>query len=274
MRRIEITDEELNSLTSAIMARHGIDFTCYEPKSLKRRVTRALSVFKLNCIHDLWLKILHERDFVHSFVNELSVGLTEMFRDPFFWQKLGTLLPALIHEKGKIDVWHAGCSSGEEVYTLSILLREQGFEGKASALATDINTNALNQAKKGKYHQLKFKDYNYNYLKYKSNGTGLSQYYTDDGRYGIMHKELVKHVIFDKSNLITDHVDQTFDIIFCRNVMIYFDIDAKKMVLEKLYNNLRPGGLLVIGFFDALIPIIDKARFQIFDLNNKIFKKV
>ena len=89
-----------------------------------------------------------------------------------------------------------------------------------------------------------------------------------------MHKELVKHVIFDKSNLITDHVDQTFDIIFCRNVMIYFDIDAKKMVLEKLYNNLRPGGLLVIGFFDALIPIIDKARFQIFDLNNKIFKKV
>lgn len=274
MHRIEITDEELNSLTSAIMTRHGIDFTCYEPKSLKRRVTRALSVFKLNSIHDLWLKILHERDFVHLFVNELSVGLTEMFRDPFFWQKLATLLPALIHEKGKIHVWHAGCSSGEEVYTFSILLRELGLEGKVCALATDINTDALQQAKKGKYHQLKFKDYHYNYLKHKSNGTGLSQYYSNDGRYGVMDPKLIKHVSFEKSNLITDTVHKKFDIIFCRNVMIYFDIGAKKLVLEKLYNNLNPDGLLIIGFFDALIPIIDKAKFELFDLSNKIFKKV
>ncbi|MBL6447105.1 protein-glutamate O-methyltransferase CheR [Fulvivirga sp. 29W222] len=273
MHRIEITDEELNSLTSAIMTRHGIDFTCYEPKSLKRRVSRALSIFKLNSVHDLWLKILNERDFVNPFINELSVGLTEMFRDPFFWQKLATLLPALIHEKGNINVWHAGCSSGEEVYTLSIILRELGLEGKVDALATDINTNAIQQAKKGKYHQMKFKDYNYNYLQYHNNGSGLSQYYSNDGLYRTMQQELVKHVIFEKNNLITDTIQQKFDIIFCRNVMIYFDIEAKKMVLEKLHNNLNPGGLLIIGFFDALIPIIDKARFQIFDLNNKIFKK-
>lgn len=269
-----ITDEELNSLTSAMITRHGIDFTSYEPKSLKRRIHRALTVFKIHSVHELWMKILREKDFVHLFVNELSVGLTAMFRDPQLWKRLGAIIPELIEKSEKLDVWHAGCSTGEEVYSFNIVLTELGLHGRVSSLATDINTGALDQAKQGQYHSLKLKEYNENYFKYTDGKDYLSRYYLNGSKVASMNKDLIKNVKFEKSNLITDKISQQFDIIFCRNVMIYFDSDAKKLVLEKFYKNLRPGGLLIIGFFDALIPIIDKQRFTPYDLKNKIFKRV
>ena len=271
---IEISKEELNSLTAAIMQRHGIDFTCYEPKSLKRRVVRALSVFDLGSIHELWVKILRDRDFVGQFVNEMSVGLTSMFRDPGFWIKLREILPGLISEKGSLQVWHAGCSTGEEVFTLNIVLRHLGLEGKVRSYATDMNTSALEQAKTGIYHVLKLDEYEHKYHKFTNNGSTLSRYYKRDGKYGHMDLSLVRFVKFEMSNLITDTNRNKYDIIFCRNVMIYFDAGAKKLVLEKFYNNLKPGGLLVIGFFDALAPIVDKTKFEFYDLDNKIFRKI
>lgn len=270
---ISISNEELDSLTAAIMKRHGIDFTGYEPKSLKRRVTRALSVFKLNSIHELWVKILRENDFIHPFINELSVGLTSMFRDPKFWVSLKKSLPILINEKRRLKVWHAGCSTGEEVYTLNILIRELGLEGKVSSYASDMNTDALEQAQKGAYHVLKLADYEDQYRKYNGKGS-LSNYYKKEEKSGFMDLSLIRHVQFEMNNLITDDSNNKFDIIFCRNVMIYFDAGAKRLVLDKFYNSLKPGGLLIIGFFDALVPIIDKTRFEFFDLDQKIFKRI
>ena len=269
---VEITNEELSSLTAAIMTRHGIDFTCYEPKSLKRRVARSLSVFKLNSIHELWTKILRDTDFVHPFVNELSVGLTSMFRDPTFWSRLTEFLPGFIKERGKMDVWHAGCSTGEEVYSFNILLRELGLQGRVKSFASDMNTDALEQAKTGSYHILKLAEYGHNYKKCRPQGS-LDQYYRKEGKHGIMDLTLTRHVDFKQNNLITDINRNKYDIIFCRNVMIYFDAGAKKLVLDKFYNALKPGGLLIIGFFDALVPVIDKDRFAFFDLNNKIFMR-
>ena len=270
---IEITDAELDSLTAAIMKRHGIDFTCYEPKSLKRRVVRALSVFDLSSIHELWVKILRDKDFVTLFVNEMSVGLTSMFRDPNFWIRLKAILPAMITEKGGLEVWHAGCSTGEEVYTLNIILRQLRLEGKVKSYATDMNTSTLEHARKGVYHVLKLDEYEHKYQKFRKNGSLLSKYYKRNGKHGHMDPGLISHVKFEMSNLITDTNRNKYDIIFCRNVMIYFDGGAKKLVLDKFYNNLNPGGLLIIGFFDALAPIIDKTKFEFFDLDNKIFRK-
>lgn len=271
--RIEITNEELSSLTAAIMTRHGIDFTCYEPKSLKRRIVRALSVFKLNSIHELWTKILREVDFVHPFVNELSVGLTSMFRDPGFWQRMNDIVPTMVKERGSLDVWHAGCSSGEEVYSFNIMLRELGLERKVRSFASDMNTDALDQAKKGVYHLMKLAEYDHNYARYAGGGS-LDQYYKKEDKQGIMDPTLIRYVKFQPNNLITDTNRNKYDIIFCRNVMIYFDGGAKKLVLDKFYDCLKPGGLLIIGFFDALVPVIDKDRFAFFDLNNKIFMKI
>ncbi len=271
--RIDITEEEINSLTAAIMQRHGIDFTCYEPKSLKRRVLRSLSVFKLNSVHELWVKVLKEAGFVHLFVNELSVGLTSMFRDPPFWVSLKTILPAILEEKRRIKVWHAGCSTGEEVYTFNILLKELGLDNRVTSFASDMNSDALEQAQKGAYHVLKLADYEHNYKKYNDSGS-LSDYYSKEEKLGLMDKSLVRNVKFDLNNLITDKNNNKYDIIFCRNVMIYFDGEAKKLVLDKFYECLNPGGLLIIGFFDALVPIIDKTRFDFFDLKQKIFRRI
>ena len=270
---IEISNAELDALTSAIMKRHGIDFTCYEPRSLKRRVIRALSVFDLVSVHELWIKILRDQSFVGPFVNEMSVGLTAMFRDPGFWVKLGNMLPEIVKEKRRLDVWHAGCSTGEEVFTLNIILRQLGLEGSVKSYATDMNTSALEQAKKGVYHVLKLDEYEHKYQKYRQNGSSLTEFYQRNGKYGHMDLGLLRYVRFEISNLITDTIASQYDIIFCRNVMIYFDNGAKKMVLEKFYNNLKPGGFLIIGFFDALVPVIDKTRFEFYNLDNKIFRK-
>ncbi|MBL6447042.1 protein-glutamate O-methyltransferase CheR [Fulvivirga sp. 29W222] len=270
---IDISDEEINSLTAAIMQRHGVDFTCYEPKSLKRRIIRALSVFKLNSIHELWVKILKEKEFVSPFVNELSVGLTAMFRDPGFWIRLKDILPTLIGDKKSISIWHAGCSTGEEVFSLNILTREIGLEGRLRSLASDMNSDALKSAQEGKYHLLKLQDYDHNYLKYAGQGS-LEKYYEQQGKVGAMDLSLIRDVKFKVSNLITDQNHEKYDIIFCRNVMIYFDSGAKKLVLNKFYDCLNTGGLLIIGFFDALVPIIDKERFEFYDLNQRIFRRI
>jgi chemotaxis protein methyltransferase CheR len=133
-----ISDEELKSLTSAINQRHGIDFGCYETKSLKRRVTRAMGVFKLNSIHELWIKILKDREFIYPLMDEISVGLTAMFRDPVLWRRLRTLLGAEWKLKNELSIWHAGCSTGEEVYTMAIVVREAQFRGKLPKLLISV----------------------------------------------------------------------------------------------------------------------------------------
>ena len=141
-----ISDEELKSLTDAIQKRHGIDFTCYEPKSLTRRILRALHVFKMNSVHELWIRLLREHGFIYMFMDEISVGLTSMFRDPVLWRKLRAMLQDTYATKKNLSIWHAGCSSGEEVYTMGIVLRESKYSGIYSARATDISMQAMENA--------------------------------------------------------------------------------------------------------------------------------
>jgi chemotaxis protein methyltransferase CheR len=121
---ITITEEELKALTDAIHQRHGIDFGCYEPKSLTRRVIRALHIFNMSSAHDLWVRILKDRAFIYPFMDEISVGLTSMFRDPVLWRKLRNMLSHEYKSKSSLSLWHAGCSTGEEVYTMGIVLKE------------------------------------------------------------------------------------------------------------------------------------------------------
>ena len=206
-------------------------------------------------------------------MNEMSVGLTSMFRDPKFWVKLKDTLPEVIAEKRNMNVWHAGCSTGEEVYTFNIILRQLGLEGRIKSYATDMNTSALEQAQKGVFHILKLHEYEHQYQKFEKNGTSLENFYRKEGKYGHMDLGLISHVKFEMSNLITDTNQNKYDIIFCRNVMIYFDNGAKKMVLDKFYDNLNPKGFLIIGFFDALAHIIDKSKFEFYDMDHKIFRK-
>lgn len=271
---ITVSDEELNSLILAIRKRYDIDFTCYEPKSLKRRVVRCLSVFGFPTTHNLWIKMLREQSFIHDFMNEISVGLTAMFRDPIVWKELkDKVLPALAH-KSEIKIWHAGCSTGEEVYTLSIVLQEAGLLHKAKAFATDINLKAIETAKEGKYHKIKLAEYAKNYENYSRFGRLDKYSQRESENYGIMDPQLIQHVTFDFHNLITQRINQQFDIIFCRNVMIYFDATAKARLLDQFHQELLPSGFFIPGFYDTLHSLVDKTKFNFFSEEAKIYRKI
>jgi chemotaxis protein methyltransferase CheR len=271
----EITEEEMNSLTQSILTRYGIDFTCYEPKSLRRRIIRVLDRHHHESVHGLWVQFLRDANFIHVFMNEISVGMTSMFRDPVLWRNLRTRLQQDYALRDKISVWHAGCSTGEEVYSLGILLRETNLARKARAIATDFNKDAIQEAQQGIYHKIKMIENETNYRQFNPTGD-ISRYYTAvDGKHVQMDPALVSHVSFSYQNLITDPLPpQKFDFIFCRNVMIYFDTTAKYKLLEKFYTSLNPGGCLIIGFFDTMNHLIDERKFDLADEEAKIFRKV
>lgn len=269
---ITISDEELKSLTDAIHQRHGIDFSCYEPKSLKRRVVRALHVFKLNAVHELWVQILRDRTFIYPFMDEISVGLTSMFRDPVLWKKLRYLLTTDLQQKNELKIWHAGCSTGEEVYTMNIVLKEAKFNKPIFSMATDISNQAMATAQKGEYTAMKMEEYDRNYNEFNP-GSLLSRYYSRINGTAIMEPSLIKNVAFEHHNLITSPITKKFDIIFCRNVMIYFDNNAKRKLFDKFYEALNPKGLFIIGFYDAVLPLVDPSKFKVLDLDAKIFQR-
>ena len=273
MPTTQITNEELSSLTSAILRRYGVDFTCYETTSLKRRVDRCISVLKLETVHNLWVKLLKDQLFVHRFMDEISVGLTAMFRDPILWKTLkADILPQLATNK-KISIWHAGCSSGEEVYTMGVVLQESNLIANSKATATDISDAALAKAQQGKYHHMKLTDYEKNYREYNPQGS-LEKYYQQSGADRVMDSQLVQHVDFRHHNLISEPPPGRFDIIFCRNVMIYFDNQAKINLLQRFHEHLNDSGYLIIGFYDALVPLIDKSMYHFVNLDAKIFQKI
>ncbi|MCZ8216148.1 MAG: hypothetical protein O9262_07910, partial [Cyclobacteriaceae bacterium] len=215
LESISISDEELKSLTDAIQQRHGIDFSCYEPKSLKRRVIRSLHIFKLNAVHELWIRILKDRSFIYPFMDEISVGLTAMFRDPVLWKKMHSLLNENFAAKSNLSIWHAGCSTGEEVYTMGIVLRESNFKKHIEARATDISNQAMNIARSGEYHSLKMIEYDKNYQAFNPLST-LKKYYTITNDTAVFDTSLIKHVNFEYHNLITDPFARKYDIILCR----------------------------------------------------------
>lgn len=268
-----ITDEELNSLTHAILRRYGIDFTCYEPASLKRRIVRAINVLKLDSTHQLWVRLLKERDFIYPFIDEVAVGLTAMFRDPILWQTLKREALKAIPAKDQLNIWHAGCSTGEEVYSMGIVLQEAGMKIKTKAVASDMSEAALKLAQEGEYHPLKITEYEKNYATYNPLGI-FKRYYSVQEQSVKMQAQLVTHVDFRLHNLVTDPIKEQYDIIFCRNVMIYFDQASKIKLLDQFYQHLNPGGLFIIGFYDALVPMISKSRYRYLNLDAKIFQKI
>jgi chemotaxis protein methyltransferase CheR len=271
---VTVTDEEVASLSQSILVRYGLDFTCYEPKSLKRRIVRLLSLNNYSSIHELWGRMLHDKPFIQTFMNEVSVGMTSMFRDPIFWKHLKRLLSRNFTPTSNLVIWHAGCSTGEEVYSLGILLTELGLTQKAAAFASDINQIALEEARRGEYHKIRMIENETNFKEYNAY-VDFSRYYSPvNGKYVKMNEGLTKHVNFDYHNLITDPYKGKYDLILCRNVMIYFDGEAKQKLIHKFHEALNPGGYFVIGFYDTMLSLIDQNLFKLVDAEAKIFQKV
>ena len=269
---VDVTDAEVQSICQSILTRYGIDFICYEPKSLKRRIIRVINNQDLSSIHDLWVKFLRDPTFVYTFMNEISVGMTSMFRDPMLWKNLKKRMERDYLANPLFNIWHVGCSTGEEVFSMSILLKESNMLQMANAVATDFNQDAIAIARQGVYPKIGMIENENNYKNYNPL-SGFDRYYKKDDNECAMDLGLINHVTFSYQNLITDpvHIPGLFDIIFCRNVMIYFDTKAKEELLAKFYNALKPGGYFMIGFFDTMNYLINNDRFELVDDQAKIF---
>jgi chemotaxis protein methyltransferase CheR len=266
-----LSNEELRSLTLAIKNKYGIDFTNYESKSLKRGFGRLIMRKKLNSILELWSKILRDRDFFNGCIDELTVNLTELFRNPEIWIKLRDDILPLYKSKNKLNIWHAGCSSGEEVYTMAIVLKELQMLRRTKALATDLSPKILGQAIEGRYSGMLMNKYSKTFSKYILNGKLEDNFKYKDGE-ALVKDEFRKHVEFKQHNLVQDEMDQTFDIIFCRNVMIYFDDELKQKVLKLFYDSLADDGFFIIGYYDML-PYGSQELFEVYDSKTRVYKK-
>lgn len=270
-QRIEITDEELDALTTAIKTRFGIDFTCYEKKSLKRGFARLIARNDLGSLVGLWSKILKDKEFLIKYIDDLLVNLTELFRNPEIWLKIKDDILEKVRSKPIIHIWHAGCSTGEEIYSMAIVLKEQGLLLRTKALASDLSTTALETAKAGRYNKMLWKKYAASYCSYYPKGNPENHFTVTEDEICV-NDNLKRHVTFLRHNLAQESMNQKFSIIFCRNVMIYFDEALKMKVLKMFYDSLVDDGFFIIGYYDML-PEASKDLFVLYDATTRIYKK-
>ncbi len=237
---------EFDLLLQAIYKKYGYDFRNYSKASIRRRIRRRFSRSGLKTISEMQHKLLNDKQFFEVLLLDLTVNVTEMFRDPSFFKTIReTVIPEL-KKQPFIRVWHAGCSSGEEVYSTAILLNEEGLYKNTLIYATDVNEAVLDKAKKGIFSIDRMKDYTRNYR----NAGGIASfadYYTARYDHAIMDNSLKKNIVFSDHNLVTDDVFGEMNLIICRNVLIYFSSELQERVFRLFWESLRSGGFLCLG---------------------------
>lgn len=226
---------------------------------------------KLESIIELWSLILKDSEFVTNAIDDLLVNLTEFFRNPDVWIKLRDQVIPSMPER-YLDIWHAGCSTGEEVYTMNIVLETLGKLNRANLVATDLSSTALAKAKKGQYSLQVLQQYIAPSLKFLRNRS-VEDYFDLYDKYASIKSRYQSNVTFQKHNLVMDSMIKKYDIIFCRNVMIYFDDSLKKRVLDLLHKSLKDDGYLIIGYYD-IMPDYGKTKFGVYDIKTRIYKKI
>ncbi|RYG53122.1 MAG: protein-glutamate O-methyltransferase CheR [Chitinophagaceae bacterium] len=248
---MDLIDDELEILLADLLDLHGYDFNNYSRASLLRRVRRLMQLDKFSGFADFRMRILTDKDYIKRFIEEITVNVTEMFRDPSFYVTLRKKVLPELATHPFIRIWHAGCSTGEEVYSMAILLYEAGLLDRTLIYATDINPDVVEEAKKGIFSLSLMKQYSENYIK----AGGLedfSYFYTAQYSKVIFKEQLRKRIIFATHNLVSDASFNEFQLILCRNVLIYFDKELQDRVLQTFDNSLEPEGFLALGSKETL----------------------
>lgn len=266
-----ISYEELAELVSFIKNIHGFDFSNYSTASLKRRVTRIMQLEKLS-LFDLRTLLTNDLNYFESFIIEITVNVTEMFRDPLFYKSVSTHIIPYLRSYQRIKVWNAGCSTGEELYSFAILFSEHNLYERSFFYGTDINSEVLDFAKNGIYDLQKMKLYSENYQKTGALHT-LSDYYSARYDAASINHSLKKNVLFSAHNLASEGVFNEFQLISCRNVLIYFNSELQKQVIDLFYNSLANFGFLCLGSKETLRNS-EIGRFKIIDQKNNIYQKI
>lgn len=271
----DIEINEIRTLCHVIHEKYNYDFNNYAISSFKRRIIRIFELFKVGSMAMLIERVKTDPIFFKLFINEITVNVTEMFRDPSLWRELrDKILPNLFSTHEQIKIWHAGCSSGEEVYSMAILLKEQGWLNKVKLYATDIDDAILIKAKEGKYSTKNVLEINEkNYIRYGGNSV-LSNYYKEENGMVKMDQSLVENVVYKKHDLVKTGVFNKFDMVLCRNVLIYFNQQLQNDVFRMFHESMFNYSYLIIGSKETLIWSDIANKFITVNQEEKIFKKV
>ncbi len=242
---------EIQLFLEAIYLKYGYDFRNYSKASIKRRLEQRLLRSGLPNISSMQYKILHDKSFFETLFLDLSINVTEMFRDPLFYTAIRKSVLPILKTYPYIKIWHAGCSTGEEVYSMAILLKEEGLLDKALIYATDVNENVLKKAKEGIYPIDQIKEYTTNY-QMSGGKASFADYYVAKYDAAIMDQSLKKNLVFSQHNLATDSVFGEMHMIICRNVLIYFNKELQNSVISLFNESLIRKGLLCLGSKESL----------------------
>lgn len=272
MQDIDIAD--LKRISELIHQKYNYDFRNYAMSSFKRRVLRIMELKKLN-VDSLLRKLTDNPAFINEFLDELTVNVTEMFRDPSFWRIMREeIIPAILLNHKQFKIWHAGCSSGEEVLTMCIMLKEMGILHDVSIIATDLDVNILDRARTATYPMKNMELNEKNYIRFQGTATSLKDYYREENGSAVFNKDLFANVSFRKHDLVLGDVFNKFDLVLCRNVMIYFNQTLQNEVLKKFHESLFKYGYLAIGSKESLIWCDYANRFIVVNNEEKIYKKI
>ncbi len=270
---LELEETHLQQFLKAIHNVYGYDFTEYAEASLKRRVLHYMERNRNTSLQQLQALLLSNDVLFEQFIRELSVTVTEMFRDPPFYQSLREKVIPRLATYPFIKIWIAGCATGEEVYSVAIVLKEAGLLNRSVIYATDINQRSLQLAAEGMFPLASMKSYTANYQK--SGGhEDFSMYYKANYDSALFDKDLRKNIVFAPHNLAVDQSFNEFQLIVCRNVLIYFNQALQNKVINLFYESLCPFGVLGLGNKESLLFSEKRALFEDVDRKEKIYIKL
>ena len=251
MRDEEIEEIEVGLLLDAIRRRYGYDFSNYTPASLKRRIRNMTAQSSYPSISAMIPPLLASPSFGAKLIYSLSVTVSEMFRDPEFFRAMREQVIPHLKTYPFVRIWHAGCATGEEVYSLAIVLKEEDFYDRATIFATDFNDLALDKARQGIYPLERMREYTANYQR--SGGTGsFARYFRTGYDAAILDNTLKKNIAFANHNLVADGVFSEMHLVICRNVLIYFNKTLQDQVLRLFHETLVHGGILALGSKESI----------------------
>ncbi|MHA0857876.1 CheR family methyltransferase [Paenibacillus sp. CMAA1364] len=264
---------ELDLLLDGMHRLYGHDFRDYAPPSIRRRIRNFMNLHDLSSISALQERVLHDRGTFERLVQSISISVTEMFRDAEVFKSFRKNVVPILRNYPFIRIWHAGCSTGEEVYSMAILLYEEGLYDKTRIYGTDMNSQALKQAQSGIFDIEKMKLYTKNYLD--AGGTdSFSEYYTAKYNSVILKPFIQKNITFSEHNLVTDRSFNEFNVILCRNVMIYFNDTLRNRVHGLFHESLDPNGILMLGSKESIKYTKYGRSYETLDRVNKIYRKI
>ena len=271
--RLDLETLELQLLLEGVFRHYGFDFREYAPASLKRRVWRRVHAEGARTIAGLTEKVLHEPEVMERLLLDLSINVTSMFRDPTFYAALREKVVPLLRTYPFTRVWVAGCSTGEEVYSLAILLLEEGLYDRTRIYATDINETVLDRARAGVFPLDKMREYTENYIR--AGGTrSFSEYYLAKYEGALFERSLAENVVWAPHNLVQDRAFNEFNLILCRNVMIYFDRSLQNRVHRLFHESLERFGILALGHKESIRFTGFEQSYEELDAKERLYRKV